>query len=127
MSLIDTAALGVEGVMTQSADLERDTGGKDDLGARTARTWQPLSTQSCFLWWGTGAVISRMGSVDTRPEEQVDLETGGMILPAGVDVTPRDRIAEVRDEDGNVIAGSLTILAVGPFEGVTELMIRRVS
>lgn len=129
MSLIGSGLiLGLAEIMTQTAVIERDQGARDDLGARAKSDWQPLVTVSCFMWWGTGAVITRMGGIQQRPESTIDMEAGGMIVPAGTDVTARDRIGQVLNADGSVFtSGPVQILAVGPFEGLTELSLRAVS
>lgn len=118
--------LGVAELLTQQAFIERAEGVRDEYGARRKQGWQPLATVQCFMWWGTSKVLTRMGSIQQRPESTIDIETAGMILPDSVDITARDRISQVLDEDGSVFAhGPLMVLAVGAFTGLTEVSLRR--
>ncbi len=119
--------LGLDRVMTQSAQILRDQAIKDEFGAKGSRDWQPLGQPvACFLWWGTGRILTRAGSIHEHPEETVDINTGGMLLPAGTDVTPRDRIGPVLAQNGVTVitAGPLEVLSVVPYEGVTEIEFR---
>lgn len=117
--------LGLETVLTQTAEILRDQATKDEFGATSSRDWQLLSTVSCFLWWGTGRILTRAGSIHEHPEARADLDTGGMLIPTGTDVTAHDRIGQVLDADGTLIASGLQVIAVLPYEGVAELSFRK--
>jgi hypothetical protein len=126
--MIDRTMLGLDRLFDQQAVVERDHASSDSFGAKGAPDWQPVETVRAFMWWGTGTNISRMGGVHQRPEETVDLETGGMVLPEGTDVSARDRIAQVLDAGGAVLErGPFEILACAAFEGLVELTFRRVT
>lgn len=128
MSVFDGPVIGADELMVMTATLQRDQATRDDLGAVTSRDWETLSAVPCFMWWGTGAVATRMGSIQQRAESTLDLDTGGMILPGGTDVTARDRISQVLAADGTVYAqGPLEVLAVGDYLGLTEISLRRIS
>lgn len=126
-SLLTQPLIGLDGVMSMQALLERDQAIVDSAGGKPARDWQPLATVQCFLWFGNGAAATRIGETRPRPESTVDLTTGGIVMPAATDVTARDRISQVLDENGNEIAGIMEILAVAPFQGMTELSVRKLS
>lgn len=119
--------LGVEKLIGQfRAQVLRDQATEDDLGGEAKRDWELLANVESFIWWGTGSTITRMGQIQGRPEATVDVNIGGMLVPAGTDITARDRIGEITDVAGNQIeAGPLEVIAVSPFEGVTEVTFRR--
>jgi hypothetical protein len=129
--------VGLEALMTMQATIERDMSVRDTHGSKSRADWQPISTVpsvtgigapvACFLWWGTGPMIARAGKVLQQPEQTVDLLVGGMVMPAGTDVTPLDRIAQVVDANGNEVAGRLKILVVAGFIQVTEIGFRRLT
>lgn len=124
--LIGGKLLGTEKLLVNQAQILRDVSQDDDLGARTSREWEEIATVACFLWWGTGATITRMGDIQGRPEATVDVNLGGMLIPQGTDVTARDRIGTISDPSGNTIEdGPFEIVAVSNFEGITEVTIRR--
>lgn len=125
--MIGQPLLGLERVLTMEVDLERDIATADDYGAEIAKDWQPLATVACFLWWGNGAAATRLGQPQQRPEQTVDLSVGGIVLPGALDLTDRDQIIQVRNQAGDVVAGKLFILAVAPFEGLTEISFRRMD
>lgn len=128
MSLLDIPLIGLNELLTEQVVIQRDQATKDSLGGRAGRDFQDLATVPSFHFWGTSAVITRMGSIQQRPESTVDLETGGIILPEGTDVTPRDRISNILDAAGDVIEeGPFEILAVGQFQGMTEISFRRLT
>lgn len=127
MTVLGGPLIGLDTLMTQQAVIQRDEAVKDSLGATRSRDWVTIATLPCFMWWGTGAVITRMGSIQQRPEATVDLDTGGILLPAGTDVTARDQIIQVLDSNGDQLAGKLEVLAVAAFEPVTEISFRRLS
>lgn len=125
--MIDRALLGLGNTFTQQAVLERDEATLDAQGGKPARDWQPLATVPCFMWWGTGSVLTRIGDPQARPEATPDLNVGGMIVPEGTDITARDRITQIL-QDGNVLFDDkLEILAVAPYEGLTELTFQRLT
>ena len=124
---IGSPLLGLDAVMTQQAVIERDQSTRDSHGAKRNRTWGTLATVQCFMWWGSGRIITRVGSVQQHPEATVGLDVGGLVLPAGTDVTERDRISQILDADGNEIVGKLEILAVANFVPVVEISFRRVT
>lgn len=125
--MIGQPLLGLERILTMEAEFERDIAVADDYGAEGAKDWQPLATVPCFLWWGNGAAATRLGQPQQRPEQTVDLSVGGIVLPGGIDVTDRDRISQVKNAAGATVAGTLFILAVAPFEGLTEISFRRMD
>lgn len=124
----ELASLGLDTLLdgTQNVLLERDQAVADSLGGKAAKDWQPLATVPCFLWRGTGASVTRIGGLQEKPEQTVDLDIGGMVLPAGTDVTAGDRIAQVVDQDGDVLEpGPIEILSVAAFTPLVELSFRR--
>lgn len=128
MNVFDAPVIGADELMTMTATIQRDDATRDSLGAIKNHDWQDLADIACFMWWGTGAVATRMGSIQQRAESTIDLDTGGMILPADTDITARDRISQVLNSDGSVYAeGPLEVLAVGQYLGLTEVSLRRVT
>lgn len=127
--MIQAGMLNLQALLTQKAIIERDSGVPDQFGAEAAIDWAPRPDPiPCFMWWGTGATITRMGSIRGKPEATVDLNTGGIVLAANADVTGHDRIARVLDaNDDTLEEGPFEILAVSAFEGLTELSFRRIS
>jgi len=127
--VIERSLLGLERALTQQAEIERNQATvADDWGGEGASDWQPLATVPCFLWWGTSRSTRGIGSVDVGGDFLVDLNAGGMIVPEGTDITAHDRIGRVLAQDATtVIAERLEILAVAPFEGLTEIGFRKIS
>jgi hypothetical protein len=126
LSALGGPLLGIDGLLTQRAEIQRDQSTVDDAGGKTARDWETLATVDSFMWWGSGATITRMGQIQGHPEATTDVNIGGMLMPQGTDVTARDRIGAVTDDAGNTIEpGPLEIIAVSNFEGITEVTFRR--
>lgn len=125
--MIDRALLGLDHAFTQQAVLERDHATPDAQGGKRSRDWQPLATVPCFMWWGTGSVLTRIGDPLARPEATPDLNVGGMIVPEGTDVTARDRIGQILEDGDVLVDDKLEILAVAPYEGLTELTFQRLA
>jgi hypothetical protein len=70
-----------------------------------------LTGVRCWHWIAPtqNAIYKRPPYLGT-PDAMVD--SLNLVLPAGTDVTERDRIKEVRDADGNAVAGQLAIREV---------------
>jgi len=112
-------------LLVERAVLERDTARRDAYGAETTPDWQPLATVRCKVWWWPQTQRGPAREfVDTS--RTVEVGDGGIMLPAGTDVTPEDRVAHVTDAAGNTIhTGPFAITAVIEQDGHIELSVRR--
>lgn len=111
-------------LMDQEAVIERDTAVPDEAGGKTGRDWQPLATVECVLWWWKGSKSSDKSpsAQYARPQATIDITGGDMMLPLGTDVTDRDRIGTVTNEEGEVLEeGPFRIIAVNRYSDHIEL------
>lgn len=118
-------------MMVQQAVLERDVSEPDAYGADSAPDWRPLNTVPCLLWWdrSSGARSANRSYVSTS--RQVAVSQGGIMLPAGTDVTEQDRIVQINKFDPAVdqwvldVVGLFTIVAVLNQQDHVELSVTR--
>lgn len=117
--------------LIQQAVIERDYGGVDEFGADQPADWQPYLTVACRLYWDKSTGIRSADRTFVDPVRQVPLAMGGMILPAGTDVTEKDRIAQVNRWDAQAqqwvleVSGIIEVLGVLPQDDHIELYVIR--
>lgn len=108
-------------------DIERPTETTDPLGNRQL-TWPDSPQQSdchCRL------VVKEEQIMTDNRAELARVTRYRMLLPPATDVQEGDRISNVRDENGDEIAGTWTVLAILPRRARVErhrtVELRRVS
>lgn len=111
--------------LTYRCDIQRNAnpaGAKDEGGYPAPENFLPHVTNArCFFWRGVSRGERRTLEASTlvnRPR---------LILPAGTDVTRHDRVAEVRNPAGAVVAANLDISDIVPWETHIELTLTEVA
>lgn len=109
MSVLDYT---MQHLFSEQAVLQRNEAVYDAGGARQRTNWQYLDTVPCRVWWDQ--VSSRSPNREwVSPARTAPLAEGGVLLPAGTDVTVDDRITEILDRAGNTImSGDFEIVSV---------------
>lgn len=118
MSLISTGLL-----FTHLATVERDTTATTNGWGQTgAPNWQPhISSLACRFWTQTGE--ERADATTTAVVEDMRL-----LAALGTDVTERDRLSDITDKLGVVIAaGPIGIRAVMQHQDHLELILVRIA
>ena len=116
----------VRGAMKQRATFERNfavlMAGATDINGfgQKVEDWRELCTVSCWAW-SSGKHIAvadvRIATVDSP----------GMVVPSGTDVTEADRVKVVTDRAGAQVFGMMGIDAVMTRQTHLELRLRAVS
>lgn len=128
MSIIRGPLIGLTEALTQQAVIQRDGATVDEFGGKAARDWQTVATVPCLAWWGSMRTTTRLGKLAAGPERTIEEDTAAVIVPAGTDVQPHDRIADILDATGHTVAaGPLEVWTVAVFDVHIELNCRRVS
>jgi len=84
--------------MTMRATFERNNGAKNTYGGKDIN-WMLLGDPiPCYAWAGSGAKQTNFGDGAT-----VTIDMPGMIVPLSTDVTPKDRVLNVRDRRSRTI------------------------
>lgn len=101
---------------TQTAQILRDQAGPNKFGNKPSADFQPYGDPvPCFFYWRkeSGRGPSRKIA---SPQRTIDTQDGGIIFPAGTDVTDKDRIGPIVDvanpEGDPIVEGPLQIQAV---------------
>jgi len=85
--------------------------------------WRELCNVSCHAWAGASG-----GKHTTSSEVRtVTMDSPGMMVPTGTDVTSQDRVKSVRDRMGVEIFGIMGIDAVMPRQTHVEVTLRAVQ
>lgn len=109
--------------------IQRDRGGAEDAwhNPQAANWTDHLVNVRCWYWVSPGAnAVRRRPAELGSPDAQID--TVNIVLPAGTDVTERDRIRDVTlgDYTGTLVAGPLTIREVRKRLNYTHLLLNGV-
>jgi hypothetical protein len=99
-------------LLTEQAPVERDVGELDDFGGEAKADRQVIGTVRCRVWWWREAGSRSPSREYATPERTIHFTGGGVLLEPGADVLPGDHLANIEDEDGNVIVH-------GPFRVVS--------
>lgn len=113
----------LQGLMNEQAVIERDAATPDAAGGKTKRDWRPLSTVECCLWWWKGSKSSDKSpsAQYARPQATINITGGDMMVPLGTDVTDKDRIGSVTNEEGEDQEGPFRVIAVNRYSTHIEL------
>jgi hypothetical protein len=105
-----TGSSPARGRMKYRVTFERLWGTPQDVDSfgQPGGNWNELPTVSCWYWPGrSGGNATTAGDART-----ITTNLGGMIIPKGTDVTPRDRVQQVVDRAGMQLAGVMKIVDV---------------
>ena len=114
----------LQNLMTQQAVIERDKSTTDAAGGKIKREWAAIATVECCLWWWKGSKSSDKSpsAQYARPQATIDITGGDMMVPLGTDVTDKDRIGAVTNEEGEQAEeGPFRVLAVNRYSTHIEL------
>ena len=84
--------------------------------------WRELCTVSCWAWQGATSRKTTVGEVRT-----VTVDSPGMVIPLGTDVTEADRVKLVTDRNGLQLMGVMGIEFVSTRQTHMELSLRAVT
>lgn len=87
------------GTMTMRAHVQRDQAAADPFGGKLSSNWQTLhAALPCRVWH------TRQRSSHVLDGDKI-VEVIGLLLavPTGTDITPKDRVVDVRDRLGTVL------------------------
>ena len=110
----DLTAYTLDRLMSQQAVIIRDVSVDDAYGGQTPPDWQPHLTVPCRMWWLKSSGIRSANREYATAASTAVVSAGGMILPAGTDVTQEDRISQVNALDAQT--GEWGLLVSGIFE-----------
>jgi hypothetical protein len=119
----------VRGAMKQRVTFERNysvqAAGATDLDGfgQKIEDWRELCTVSCWAWQGGSG-----GKHTSAGEARVaTMDSPGMVVPLGTDVTEIDRVQKVLDRAGTQIMGIMGIDFVATRQTHIELRLRAVA
>ena len=116
----------LEQIYTEQAVIERDMAQGDAYGSPGRPDWQHLSTVPCRLWWDKSAGVRSANAEYVTPARDVPVQRGGILVPAGTDITEQDRITAIQDRSGNpLISGEIKVVAVLDQGSYLELNVSR--
>ena len=117
----------MRGKMKQRVTFERNfsllTAGTTDIDGfgQKLQDWRELCTVSCWAWQGATGRKTTVGDART-----VTIDSPGMVIPKGTDVTEVDRVKLVTDRAGVQLMGIMGIDSVSVRQTHMELCLRAV-
>lgn len=99
-------------MLIQQAPVERDVAVLDDLGGEAKADRQVVATVRCRFWWWRESGSRSPSREYATPERTIHFTGGGALLEPGADVKAGDHLANILDEDGEVVV-------FGPFRVVS--------
>lgn len=119
-------AYTLDRLLTEQCVIERNMAPGDVFGASTTPNWEFLNQVPCRLTWDRSSGIRSANRTYVSAARTVPMDEGIMVIPLGTDVTEKDRIVQILDQNDNVlISGVFTIVAVLFQEEHMELNVGR--